>query len=84
MKLKIIVVSILILLVLLTPFPAKMKDGGTLHYDAILFDVYDVHRIKPTDNLNSDGSFENEYIEGVIVEIFGIQVFNNTEPYIEK
>lgn len=72
---------LLILVVLLIPFPSRAKDGGTVHYDALLYDIYDVHRFKPTENLE-DG-FENEYIEGVIIEIFGIQVFNNTEPHVD-
>lgn len=82
MKKWIIVIAVLILIVLLIPFPSKAKDGGTIHYDAILYDIYDVHRIKPIDN--PEEVFENEYIEGVIIEIFGIQVFNNTEPRVEN
>ena len=82
MKKWVIILSILILSTLLIPFPAKLKDGGTVHYDAIIYDVYDVHRIKPVDNPSEDDTFETEYIEGVIIEILGIQVFNNTHPHI--
>ena len=72
---------LLILVVLLIPFPSRAKDGGTVHYDALLYDIYDVHRFKPIEN--PEDGFENEYIEGVIIEIFGIQVFNNTEPHVD-
>ncbi len=58
-------------MILLIPFPAKLKDGGTVHYDAILYDVYDVHRI----SIEEDKDFD----EGIIVEILGYEVFNNVK-----
>ena len=83
MKKAIIAIIISALLLLLIPIPAKMKDGGTVHYNAILYDIYDVHRVTTPDDFN-DAIIGNEYIEGIIVEIFGIQVFNNTEPHIDN
>ena len=68
MKTWVIILSIMILAALLIPFPAQLKDGGTVHYDAILYDVYDVHRIKPVDNPSEDETIETEYIEGVIID----------------
>ena len=79
MKKAIVIVCILIALLLLIPFPAKLKDGGTVHYNAILYDVYDVHRIKPVENPLADGTFETEYLEGIIIEIFGVEIFNNVK-----
>ncbi len=70
-----------VLVVMLIPIPAKMKDGGTIHYNVILWDVYEVHRATTPDNYN-DAVIGNEFIEGRIVLIFGIEVFNNTTPYI--
>lgn len=79
MKKAIVIVCVLIALLLLIPFPAKLKDGGTVHYNAILYDVYDVHRIKPVENPLADGTFETEYLEGIIIEIFGVEIFNNVK-----
>ena len=79
MKKAIVIICILIALVLLIPLPAKMKDGGTIHYNSILYDVYDVHRIKPVENPLADGTFETEYLEGIIIEIFGVEIFNNVK-----
>lgn len=79
MKKAIVIVCILIALVLLIPFPARLKDGGTVHYNSILYDVYDVHRIKPVENPLADGTFETEYLEGIIIEIFGVEIFNNVK-----
>ena len=71
MKKTIIIVCILAALVLLIPIPYKLKDGGTIHYDAILYDVYDVHRI--------DLESETGYAEGLIIKVFGIEIYDNTE-----
>ncbi len=83
MKKKIIIaVVVLIVMLLLTPIPSKMKDGGTTHYNAILYDIYDVHRIKSplewTDSIE-----DNEYIEGTIIKVLGFEVFNNIEPQLK-
>ena len=63
MKKWIALIAVLVLLVLLIPFPAQMKDGGTVHYNAIVYDIYDIHGIKPVDNSNEGGTFENAYID---------------------
>ena len=55
-----------------------MKDDGTKAYRAAIYTVYDVHRIvAPLDEIT-----DSEYIEGIIIEVFGIEVFNNTNPRI--
>jgi len=82
MKKKIFIILCIIFTFLLIPIPSKMKDGGTVHYNAIIYDIYDVHRITTPLEYN-DAIVGNEYIEGIVVKIFGIEVFNNTNPYIE-
>lgn len=84
MKKAIAILCIVAALILLVPIKGQMKDGGTVHYDAILYDLYDVHRIKPVDPVNIAGSYETEYIEGIIVKILGVEIFNNTDPYVES
>ena len=70
MKKKIsIVTSILIAIVLLCPIPMRLKDGGTVKYQALLYSVSDVHRLAP--------STESGYEDGIVIEILGMQVFNN-------
>ena len=70
-------VVIIVLLICLVPFHQQCKDGGSVCYNAILYDVYDVH------SLYGDPDIGMKYVEGFIIEIFGIQVFNNTNPRIE-
>ena len=70
MKKKIIVaICIFLAIVLLCPIPMRLKDGGTVKYQALLYSVLDVHRLAP--------STESGYEDGVIIEILGMQVFNN-------
>ena len=78
----IIVILILILFISFFPIPNKMKDGGTVHYKALMYDIYDVHRLTfPIDD--NDDSVKYEYIEGTIIKILGYEVYNNTNPHID-
>ena len=56
-----------------------MKDGGTKAYRSAIYTVYDVHRIVASE----DEIVDYEYIEGIIIEVFGVEVFNNTNPRIK-
>ena len=77
MKKKVIVsIAIVLLIILLCPIPMRLKDGGTVKYQAILYSVSDVHRLAP--------STESGYEEGLIIEILGMQVFHNVKSSIEK
>ena len=73
MKKLLVGICIVLALVLLIPVPIRMKDGGSVEYKAMLYSVTDVHRINP--DINSSVQF----IEGTIIEIFGMEVFNNVE-----
>lgn len=72
-KKTIIGVCILAALVLLFPFRGHLKDGGSVEYRTALYCVTDVHRLIG----NTDP--EHEYIDGIFVEILGIEVFNNID-----
>ena len=65
----IIVLCVLFLAVLLIPIPLRLKDGGTVKYQALLYSISDVHRLVP--------SKASGYEDGVILEILGMQVYNN-------
>lgn len=65
----VIVIIVVILLILLVPIPRYLNDGGTVEYKALTYKISKVHRL--TDNL------ETEYEDGVIIEILGVEVFNN-------
>ena len=78
MKKKIIIaIAIVIAVVLLFPIPLRLKDGGTVKYQAILYSISDVHRFAPLEN-------DVGYEDGIIIEILGIEVFNNVALSSEK
>lgn len=78
MKKKIIIaIAIIIAVVLLFPIPMRLKDGGTVKYQAILYSISDVHRLAPLDN-------DVGYEDGIIIEILGMEVFNNVASVTEK
>lgn len=66
-------ICILLAIVLLIPIPMRLKDGGTVVYNAILYQVENVHRIDP------EATSENDYLEGMIVKILGIEVYNRSK-----
>lgn len=74
MKKKVMIgICVLLAIVLLVPIPMRLKDGGTVVYHAILYQVEDVHRLGAVDTA------EDEYLEGMIVRILGMEVYNSVE-----
>lgn len=71
-KKTLIIIAILVAAILLVPFPFRLKDGGSVEYKAILYTVKAVHQINP--------DIEQPYIEGTVIKILGVEVFNNTKP----
>ena len=45
MKKKIILLIVIVLIILLIPFKNRLKDGGSIQYKAIIYDITKVHRI---------------------------------------
>lgn len=78
MKKVLIIILILVALILLFPIREQAKDGGSVRYNAILYDIYKVH------SLYGGPDTGMLYVEGIIVEILGYQVYNNTTPHIES
>ena len=66
-------ICVLLAIVLLVPIPMRLKDGGTVVYHAVLYQVEDVHRLGAVDMA------EDEYLEGMIVRILGMEVYNSVE-----
>ncbi len=74
MKKKVIIgICTLLVIVLLIPIPMRLKDGGTVVYNAILYRVEKVHR------LDTEFTEEVDYLEGTIVKVLGIEVYNDVE-----
>ena len=67
-KVKIILVIVLVLAVYLFPTKGYIKDGGSVCYSSLIYDIYDYH------------SFDG--LRGISVEIFGKQIYDGTY-YVE-
>lgn len=76
MKKKVIIaICILVAFILLFPVRLQKKDGGTVEYKALLYKVSDVHSLTTLEE-HENGK---EFNEGIIVEILGLEIFNNVK-----
>lgn len=66
-------ICIALVLMLLIPFPVRLKDGGSVQWNAVLYSVTDVHRFRP------EPGKETDFEEGIIIEILGREVFSKVE-----
>ena len=66
-------ICVLLAIVLLVPIPMRLKDGGTVVYHAVLYQVEDVHRLGAVDTAG------DEDLEGMIARILGMEVYNSVE-----
>jgi hypothetical protein len=76
MKRLFVIIVIIAAIILLFPIRGQMKDGGSVQYCAALYCVTNMHRIHV--DQNEDGTFIDGYVVGIVIEILGIEVFNNT------
>ncbi len=65
----VVLLIVIILLALLIPIPKYLNDGGTVEYKSLIYKISVVHR--------SNEYSETKYDDGVIIEILGLQVYNN-------
>ena len=70
-KIIIITICVLLAIILLVPIPLRLKDGGTVVYQAVLYRIEDVHRL--------DHNSESGYIEGIVINVLGFEVYNSIE-----
>jgi len=70
-KKSILIVIVVIALILLVPIPMRFKDGGSIKFQALLYSITKYHRL--------DEFTENGYVDGIRIEILGVEIFNSTE-----
>ncbi len=79
MKKKVIIVAIvIILLTLLFPIRNQLKDGGTVEYKALVYKVSKVKRLISIEEMEQEGKIK-EYDHGIVIEIFGFEIYNNVK-----
>lgn len=67
-----VIAVVLVLALLLTPIPLGLKDGGSVRYKALVYEVTKFHQ------LPSETDADYEYIEGIEVKILGVTVYRKT------
>ena len=66
-----IVIIVIIALILLFPIPMRLKDGGSIKFQAALYSVTKYHKL--------DHETESGYIDGIGIEILGLEILNTTD-----
>lgn len=69
------IVAVALALLMLLPIPTHLKDGGTVKYTAFLYQVTKIHSLTSKEEMEAG----KEFHEGLIVEILGLEVFNNVK-----
>ena len=74
MKKKVLIgLTIIVLVILLFPRRNTLNNGGTIEYKSVVYKVSKVHRYK------IDGKYNNNFENGIIIELFGKEIYNNVE-----
>ena len=66
-----ILIVLVVVVMLCIPVKQRLKDGGSIRYQAILYSVTKVHEL-PHD-------LDGDYITGIRINIFGIPVIDTTK-----
>lgn len=68
----IIIAVVVALVILLAPVRINIKDGGSIMYKSLVYEVTQIHQ------LAMEADSENPYIDGWEVKLFGITVYRET------
>lgn len=67
-----IIATVIVLVVLLTPVRMNLKDGGSVSYKSLVYEVTKIHR------LSHDVVGVKPYIDGFEIKILGMTVYRET------
>lgn len=70
-KVRIILIVVTFVVIACIPIKQRLKDGGSIRYQAILYSVTKVHEM-PHD-------LDGDYITGIRINILGIPVIDTTK-----
>ena len=71
-KKTIIIAIIFLLVILLTPIRMNLKDGGSVRYKSLVYEVTKIHQLAP------EVEGVKPYIDGFEVKILGMTVYRET------
>ena len=67
-----VIAIVIVLVILLTPIRMNLKDGGSVRYKSLVYEVTKIHQLAP----DVDGV--KPYIDGFEVKILGMTVYRET------
>ena len=67
-----IIAIIVVLVILLTPIRMNLKDGGSVRYKSLVYEVTKIHQLA----LEAEGV--KPYIDGFEVKILGMTIYRET------
>ena len=78
MKKKVIIISVVIILVvLLFPIRNQLKDGGSIQYKSLTYEITKVHSLMPEEAEKTVKV--KPYNDGYVIKILGFEIYNNVE-----
>lgn len=73
-KKRIAIIAIMaVLVILLTPIRMSIKDGGSVMYKSLVYDVTKIHRLAP------EVDSVKPYIDGFEIKILGMTIYRETD-----
>lgn len=73
-----IAVIAVILLILLFPIRYQLKDGGSIQYKSLAYEITKVHSLISEEEMEKEGKVE-PYDDGYTIKILGFEIYNNVE-----
>ena len=67
-----VIIAVALVVILMIPVRMNLKDGGSVRYKALLYEVTKIHQLTP----EADGV--KPYIDGFEVKLFGLTVYRET------
>ena len=71
-KFSVVIAILVVLIILLTPVRMNLKDGGSVSYKALVYEVTKIHQFAP----GVDGL--KPYVDGFEIKILGMTVYRET------
>lgn len=69
-----IIVLVLVMVVLLTPIPKSLPDGGSVSYKSLTYEVIQIHQPSETYYTNPNNDL-GEYADGLEIKVLGKTIY---------
>lgn len=78
-KFRIILIAVIVITLIIALFPSTvhLKDGGSVTYTSLVYEVVRYHRL--SEKIGDDDEVHQYYIDGRRVKIFGLIIYDDEE-----